>query len=70
MLIRKKNTYYAKALFILDRGIGMMKRKNPAGCIFLLYAFMIFPEIFFALLDKVKIVYFKNKFGVDEDRCG
>jgi|GEM_PF-575678 glycosyltransferase len=66
----KKNTYYAKALFILDRGIGMMKRKNPAGCIFLLYAFMIFPEIFFALLDKVKIVYFKNKFGVDEDRCG
>jgi len=48
----------------------MMKRKNPAGCIFLLYAFMIFPEIFFVLLDKVKIVYFKNKFGVDEDRCG
>ena len=66
----KKNTHYAKALSVLDKGIGMTKRKNPVGCIFLLYAFTIFPEIFFVLLDKVKIVYFKNKFGADEGRCG
>lgn len=66
----KRNTDYAKALFVLDKGIGMIKRKNPIACIVLLYALMIFPEIFFVLLDKVKIVYFKNKFGADEDRCG